>query len=285
MTTTTTTLVIKKNPQINNPELVPEATTKYFYTETNEELLKHLQQTIITHNNTLFEKIILVEIIPNDEVQGLLFKFLQSKGKLMIDGIPDRESGQTLAVDLKIQGFLDIMAVKDPSTGRRFLVCQKPEVDLGNTAKIQLTASVPAAAPAPAAAAAAATAVVEETNQKWKVSVADLTEEEFIDENTLLEESQLPASNPTQGENEADCGTGKNGAKRACKNCTCGLKDGETTEANVPKTVEEKVEKASSCGNCYKGDAYRCASCPFLGKPAFEPGQERVILAMGNDDI
>ena len=55
---------------------------------------------------------------------------------------------------------------------------------------------------------------------------------------------------------------------KPCKNCNCGRaqKEGPDNSGVVVET--------SSCGRCYLGDAFRCAGCPYKGKPAFEPGEK-----------
>ncbi|KAF9475932.1 Fe-S cluster assembly protein DRE2 [Pholiota conissans] len=97
--------------------------------------------------------------------------------------------------------------------------------------------------------------------------------------------------------------------KKACKGCSCGLaeleeeerkngkvvvldgsQNGETME--VDQAERERLIKAakaapkatSSCGSCFLGDAFRCASCPYLGLPAFKPG-EKVEIDFSMDDL
>jgi len=97
--------------------------------------------------------------------------------------------------------------------------------------------------------------------------------------------------------------------KKACKNCTCGLKEIEEEElrqgnvvlldgseaggaVEVAQSEKDRLLAAaasapkatSSCGSCFLGDAFRCASCPYLGLPAFKPG-EKVEIDLGMDDI
>jgi len=127
-----------------------------------------------------------------------------------------------------------------------------------------------------------------------------------IDAESLLTEAdkERPAAcEPVQG------GVGRR--RKACKGCTCGLAEEEEAElrdslakvvlldgsedgaaSEVAPSEKERLAKVakaalkatSSCGSCFLGDAFRCASCPYLGLPAFNPG-EKVEIDLGMDDI
>ncbi|KAF7717188.1 Fe-S cluster assembly protein [Penicillium ucsense] len=119
-------------------------------------------------------------------------------------------------------------------------------------------------------------------------------DDELINEDDLLDEEDF--TRPIVPPPECQPKTGRR--RRACKDCTCGLADRLEAEdrerrANADKqlnvlklqsddlaeldfTVQGK--QTGSCGSCALGDAFRCAGCPYLGLPAFKPGQEVQIL-------
>lgn len=253
-------LLIKPNANVVVQDATISADAEVLYAEDAAFLTKLGGLTASS-----YDKVLVYDVLPDDSHLAEIFRVLKPLGKIMVDGLVSREIGQTLALDMKILGFIDIMAAKDPGTERRFAVAQKSAI--GEVAKVTIPAS------SSSSTASAGT---------WKMSTNDLAENELVDEDALLEQSKLPADYKPAG----GCGDADGGKKRACANCTCGLAEEEAKgTATQPKTEEEKLVKASSCGNCYKGDAFRCASCPFLGKPAFEPGQEKVVLSLGDDDI
>mmetsp|Transcript_6001 Transcript_6001/g.8492 ORF Transcript_6001/g.8492 Transcript_6001/m.8492 type:complete len:178 (+) Transcript_6001:45-578(+) len=110
------------------------------------------------------------------------------------------------------------------------------------------------------------------TKPEWeKGAKASLKRDDMVDEDELLAADGLETP-----EVPSDVGCS---ARKPCANCTCGRADSNpsTTAPSEPKSM------SSSCGNCHKGDAFRCAGCPYLGKPAFKPGQEQLVLELTDD--
>jgi len=111
-----------------------------------------------------------------------------------------------------------------------------------------------------------------ETKSVWALNADDITEDDLEDEDNLLGEDDIKIPSAKKD----DCEVGPGGQKKACKNCSCGRKEG-TSSKPTPQVK-------SSCGNCYLGDAFRCGGCPYLGTPAFKPG-EKVELDLTSADV
>ena len=104
---------------------------------------------------------------------------------------------------------------------------------------------------------------------KTKKPVAD---DDMVDEDDLLTEEDKATKTKEAG---GGCAT----RKKACKDCSCGRAELEAAGKEV-----KPEDLTGGCGSCPKGDAFRCATCPFLGKPAWKPGQ-KVELDSLEDDI
>ncbi|EEA25325.1 electron carrier [Talaromyces marneffei ATCC 18224] len=125
--------------------------------------------------------------------------------------------------------------------------------------------------------------------------VDNYDDDELIDEDDLLAEEDL--GRPVQQPAECKPDIAKK-RRRACKDCTCGLaaqleaEDAErrekaNAELNVLKLKTDELNdevdftvqgKTGSCNSCSLGDAFRCEGCPFIGLPAFKPGEEVRIM-------
>lgn len=142
---------------------------------------------------------------------------------------------------------------------------KKPNFEVGSSQPLSFTKRAVPGKPSVDPAAA----------KLWTLSASDMNDDDLdlLDSDELLDQEDLkkplPASLLSSG-----CGEGSEKKKKACKNCTCGL--AEELEEEKPKPSTPK-NAPSACGNCYLGDAFRCASCPYLGMPAFKPG-EKVFL-------
>jgi len=98
----------------------------------------------------------------------------------------------------------------------------------------------------------------------WRLGGNDLAEDDLVDEDDLLENEAMKVEVASTSVSD-DCELGAGGGRKACKDCTCGRAE-EAAQEN-PSQLRNR-----GCGSCYLGDAFRCSTCPFLGKPAFKSG-------------
>jgi len=175
-----------------------------------------------------------------------LFNSLTPNGRL--EWITATSDTAQIQSDLQLVGFVN--ASITPQPGRVHVVAYKPEW-AGAQTRLSLQGTGKA-------------------TRKWKKKGKMESFGDLIDEDTLLTREEA-SSRPELG--TSDCST----KRKACKNCSCGRAE---MEAQDTVTLDHVVPVASSCGNCALGDAFRCGSCPYLGMPAFQPGQ--TVMLQGN---
>ena len=179
-------------------------------------------------------------------------------GAPVVIGMSDAAAADQLQSTLVLSGFTSVR--QRSHDGLIVVEAAKPAWSAGASAKLSFARKT--AAPAPTTAATTTTSV-------WNLSGGSLAEDDLmVDEDDLLaRETERVEVKPRAV--PSDCGTGAVGEKRkACKNCSCGLAEELSSEERGAVAATTSASK-SACGNCSLGDAFRCASCPFLGQPAF----------------
>ncbi|KAL0949899.1 hypothetical protein HGRIS_009928 [Hohenbuehelia grisea] len=203
---------------------------------------------------------------------------------------------QTLPSELTLAGFQIIQSL----TPDGVIVAQKPTHSAGTS--FSLKKKLAGSTPAPAISLPRRNKDLSAKKALWTLSSPSTP---LIDAESLLTPADRARPVPTCEPVNAAAPR----RKRACKNCSCGLAELEAEERKSGKVVvidgapdggaiemtqeeRERLMKAaeaapkatSSCGNCFLGDAFRCAGCPYRGLPAFKPG-EKVEIDFGMDDI
>lgn len=185
---------------------------------------------------------------------------------------------EKLVSTLKLSGFVNITQVKSVTLAKELfqelqkylnlaadnlvlteVSCEKPSFDVGSSSKLSLSFNK--------VKKESHSGSTDNAAKIWSLSAQDMNDDEvdIIDSDELLDESDRKKPDPSSL--KSACGANKAGKKKACKNCSCGLAE------DLANGIEGSQPK-SACGSCYLGDAFRCASCPYLGMPAFKPGEK-----------
>lgn len=184
----------------------------------------------------------------SDDNLAEILKIIKPNGHFLLWEKTADRSLEKLKSALTLSGFTNITLLQEKDNIVQ-IKCQKPNFEVGKSSRLPLSF--------------AKKGPKQDVSKVWTLS--DMSDEvEIIDSDALLGEDDL--IRPDLSAIKTDCGTSKAGKRKACKGCTCGLKE----ELNGEPAPAQK----SACGSCYLGDAFRCASCPYLGMPPFKPGEQ-----------
>lgn len=224
--------------------------------------------------------------IHSTETLGEICRVLKPNGRLILgEAVTGDKSDESkvkstekLNSSLKLSGFVNVeqpivlslsddvkssmmseLKTKDLSFVR--VTAHKPAYEVGSSTQLKLSFGKKKAD---------APKVDDSAAKVWKLSAMDMNDDDIdlVDDDELLDEDDMKKPDPASL--RADCGVDRNKKKKACKNCTCGLAEELDAEAELKRAKNV----TSACGSCYLGDAFRCSSCPYLGMPAFKPGEK-----------
>lgn len=185
--------------------------------------------------------------IEADEIEQsilqILSKILKPGGQLIIK---IKNNANDVKFNLITNGLSNI------KVNGNYIQANKPKYELGSSAQLNIQKKV---------------------NAVWKLDDDDV--DDLIDPDSLLDDEDLKKPD---SESLKVCST--TGKRKACKDCSCGLAEELAAEKNGVVNASNTETAKSSCGSCYLGDAFRCSTCPYLGMPAFKPG-EKVQLIEG----
>ncbi|CUS08498.1 unnamed protein product [Tuber aestivum] len=295
----------------SHPDLLEKSLSIFDKSSTDVQMLDRLSLKVVTLPTSTYSSVLILAD-PSSNTASLELEpyVLQCIFNSMLPKATLRSQEETFArvntLQFLVAGFMvekdvngSVVLVKPEFTGNASVPLKsrrKQRVDDSSELNSAMLESVPTATEAP---------VIRGVG--FVLNDDDLEDDDdLIDEDTLLETGDLgtliqpPQCRPDPGKR-----------RRACKDCTCGLREElegedkvkreaadkalaaakEKASAGVKLTVNDLAEvdftvagKASSCGSCYLGDAFRCAGCPYIGLPAFKPG-EQVTIDIDDDQL
>ncbi|XP_015223651.1 anamorsin isoform X2 [Lepisosteus oculatus] len=201
----------------------------------------------------------------NNKVKTLskLISAMKMSGLVSVSEVRTEPLSSEVATTVK-----EATGYQESDLSRVRMSASKPNFEVGSSSQLKLSLGKKVAQKEKPALDAS-------TAKMWTLSANEMNDDDvdLLDTDAYLDEEDLKKPDPASLR-APSCGEGAATKKKACKNCTCGLAEELEQET---REAQKQTQSKSACGNCYLGDAFRCASCPYLGMPAFKPG-EKIVL-------